>query len=457
MTPKEKIDAFLRAELDKEQALTDPRVRFLAGKARELYWTLSRLVGLSRLHDGRWRRPGQAEAESLRPVLDGDIPAPPEQGRLLIDVTATHRYRKHTGVQRVVREIARACVESGSGLPVFIEDGRLYSHFRHQRLPDEVMMGAGDKLLLLDSGWGFFDEYPPLMDSARLAGARVVGCLYDIIPLLYPDAAESANGRSFAVWFETVLMKCDALMCISKSVADDLVGHLRDTGREAPANMQIGWWPLGADFRAPPDATPSARALEITASPTPYFMSVGTLEPRKAYPVALAAFEKLWADGRDLRYVIVGRPGWNTRALQRRIRRHAEYGRRLIWLDNASDADLFHLYRHARALVFPSFAEGFGMPLVEAAHHGARVIASDIPVFREIGGDHVTYFPLLDAAALAERIGEAQAVANAVQPTKVANWRESAAILADIVRNEKYQIDAATLQNAMRAPASELN
>jgi len=454
MKPREKIDAFLRAELDKELALTDPRVRFIAARARELYWTLSRAVGLSRLHDGRWRKPDEAEAETLRPVLDGEISAPPSQGRLLIDVTATHRYRKHTGVQRVVREIARACVESGSGLPVFIEDGRLFSHFKHMRLPDRIEFSAGDKLLLLDSGWGFYDEYPPVLEAARRVGASVVGCLYDIIPLLYPAATESANGRSFGMWFETVLTQCDALVCISKSVADDLIDYLCETGRAAPVNMRLGWWRLGADFRAPPDAAPSVRVTEIAAQPTPYFMSVGTLEPRKAYPVALSAFEKLWAEGRDLRYVIVGRPGWNTRALQRRTRKHAEFGRRLFWLDNAGDADLFHLYRHARALVFPSFAEGFGMPLVEAAHHGAPVIASDIPVFREIGGDHVTYFPLLDADALAERLKEALTSAKVVRRPDVVSWRESAAMLSDIVRNDRYQIDAAALQNAIAARAS---
>jgi len=446
MKPKERIEAFLRAELDKELALTDPRVRFIAARAQELYWTLSRLLGLSRLHDGRWRKPSDAKARSLRPVLEGEIPPPASKGRLLIDVTATHRYQKQTGVQRVVREIARACVESGSGVPVYIEDGRLFSHFKHARLPYEIEFNDGDRFLLLDSGWGFYEEYPPLLEAARRAGAGTIGCLYDIIPVLYPAATELANGRSFVAWLENVLMKCDALICISKSVADDFIDYLRETGRPAPKDMQIGWWPLGADFRAPPNAAPSTCASGIASASTPFFMSVGTLEPRKAYPVALTAFEKLWADGRDLRYVIVGRPGWNTRALQRRIRTHPEFGRRLFWLDDASDADLFHLYGHARALVFPSFAEGFGMPLVEAAHHRAPVIASDIPVFREIGGEDVIYFPLLDADALAARICEALSSAKTARLPDVVSWRESAAMLSQMLRDDKYQINSTTLQ-----------
>ena len=70
------------------------------------------------------------KAQALRTRLEGDIPPPAAHNRLLIDMTATHRFRGHTGVQRVVREIARACVESGEALPVYLEAGRLYGHFQ---------------------------------------------------------------------------------------------------------------------------------------------------------------------------------------------------------------------------------------------------------------------------------------------------------------------------------------
>jgi alpha-1,2-rhamnosyltransferase len=125
--------------------------------------------------------------------------------------------------------------------------------------------------------------------------------------------------------------------------------------------------------------------------------------------------------------------------------RHAEYGRRLFWLDNASDADLFHLYPRARALVFPSFVEGFGMPLVEALRHGARVIASDIPVFREIGRDDVAYFDLLDAGSLAARIREALSSDHvAARRPEVIGWAESAATLTRLIQRDAYQLRPAT-------------
>ncbi|MBI5011604.1 MAG: glycosyltransferase family 1 protein, partial [Methylocystis sp.] len=101
---KEKIDAYLLKELhrelsDIEQYDVDPRTRFIYGKALEFYWTLSRLFGLGRLHDGRWRKPDAVKAQALRTRLEGDIQAPAARKRLLIDMTATHRFRGHTGVQ----------------------------------------------------------------------------------------------------------------------------------------------------------------------------------------------------------------------------------------------------------------------------------------------------------------------------------------------------------------------
>jgi glycosyltransferase involved in cell wall biosynthesis len=440
MTSKDEINAWLRAALDSERGRYPAAVRYLAERARELYWTVSAFVGLSRLHDGKWRPPSPALAENMRPILAGDIPSPPAHGRLLIDVTATHRYGKRSGIQRVVREIALAAVRAGDGLPVFVEGGRLFSHFRHPALPETIEPGAGDILLLLDSGWGFWPEYPPLMAAARAAGARVVGCVYDLIPLDYPDATETANRMGFEQWFAHVLMRCDALVCISRSVADALVDRLRDDGL-APSPLRIGYWPLGADFQFPVGSRPSARVQALLDEPSPFFLSVGTVEPRKAYPVALDAFERLWAEGANCRYVIVGRPGWNTDALQKQIRGHKAAGRKLVWLDDAEDAELAALYVSARALVFPSVAEGFGMPLVEALMRGVPVIASDIPVFREVGGVTALYFPALDSRALAVALLRAlEGLPPPAAPT-VVTWRESAARLAALVKGDLYQID----------------
>jgi alpha-1,2-rhamnosyltransferase len=125
--------------------------------------------------------------------------------------------------------------------------------------------------------------------------------------------------------------------------------------------------------------------------------------------------------------------------LARRIVSHAEFGRRLFWLKDASDAELRDLYEHARALIFPSVAEGFGLALIEAAHYGLPIIASDIPVFREIGGDAISYFDVADSEMLSGRTRECLAAAKTRPSIPFMTWRESTEGLLDIIETSAYQ------------------
>lgn len=443
MMQKARIEAFLREELDREHRQDHPLFIYLKSKAQEFVWTLSRVFGFSRWHDGRWRTPDPHQASALRSDLFGDIPAPALTRRIFIDMTATHRYQKHTGVQRVVREIARVCVMAGSAIPIFIEDGRIFSHFRHKNLPDEFDLRAGDRIFLLDSGWGSWQEYLSLIAKVRATEAKLIGCLYDIIPLLYPDAVEEANCAAFHQWFARVLSQCDALICISKSVALDYLAYIQETPVQDSCTCQLGWFPLGADFDAKNNIAPTPEVEEFIKHNQNFFLSVGTIEPRKAYPIALGAFEKLWAQGDERVYVIVGRAGWRTSALQKAIKSHSEYGRRLYWFADANDADLRLFYQRARALVFPSFAEGFGMPLVEALYYGVSVIASDIPVFREVGDEDVRYFSLLDADSLQKQILATEQMVKKQGRQHLISWQESASHLIDMIDHENYQINQA--------------
>jgi alpha-1,2-rhamnosyltransferase len=127
------------------------------------------------------------------------------------------------------------------------------------------------------------------------------------------------------------------------------------------------------------------------------------------------------------------------------LRQHEEKGRRLFWLDDASDADLRHLYRETCAAVFTAFAEGFGLPLVEAAQCGAPIIASDIPQFHELGGSDVRYFNLLDSASLADAL--MQALSDEKRPPCVATltWRESTIELIGLLRSGAYQMEVSAI------------
>ena len=138
----------------------------------------------------------------------------------------------------------------------------------------------------------------------------------------------------------------------------------------------------------PADATHVLQKIKNNVS----FLMVGTVEPRKGHVQALEAFELLWQEGHKCQLVIVGKPGWNVEQLVFKLNDHEELGRRLFWLQGISDEYLSLLYEGATCLLAASEAEGFGLPLIEAAKSKLPILARDIPVFREVAGNSADYF-----------------------------------------------------------------
>ena len=116
---------------------------------------------------------------------------------------------------------------------------------------------------------------------------------------------------------------------------------------------------------------------------------------------------------------------------------------KLILIEQPTDADVLHLYERAEGLLFISKGEGFGLPLVEAAHHGTPIICSDIPVFREIAGEFATYVSREDASSLAadlELWWEAKLRGEVADTTKMPRltWEQSAADLLSVVLDDNW-------------------
>ena len=175
---------------------------------------------------------------------------------------------------------------------------------------------------------------------------------------------------------------------------------------------------------------------------------VGTVEPRKGHAQALAAFELLWRDGADVNLIVVGKQGWLVDKLAARLHGHPKNGRRLFWLPGVSDEMLLALYERCAALLAASEAEGFGLPLIEAAQHKTAVIARDIPVFREVAGVHAYYFSGLDAGALAGAVDawlgmyrKGTAPASGAMPCLT--WKQSARQVIDAVEGRRWYREVA--------------
>lgn len=326
--------------------------------------------------------------------------------RLLVDVSVIIRSDAATGIQRVVRavwsELIRRSGPDFVVVPVFASHRAGYAYaptdFLSSRVPavgaEPVAAGPGDMFLGLDLAAHLLPKYREQICAWKQSGASLHVLVYDVLPLSRPEWFSPATVRHFRKWFDLLASEVDQAICISDKVVEDVKRQLQ--GRKG-SRLLISRIPMGADINA---SVPSqgvdehvATVLEQMRS-QPTVLMVGTIEPRKGYDVALAAFEHLWRalpdQAPDL--VIVGRGGWKTAALQERIRSHPEHLRRLHWIEGASDEALCLFYDACRCLLIASRDEGFGLPLIEASAHGRHILARDLPVFHEQGLPNASFF-----------------------------------------------------------------
>jgi len=275
-----------------------------------------------------------------------------------------------------------------------------------------VRPGRGDMLLLTDTIW----DTPEVWDGVRRSasrGAMVGAIVYDLIPLRFPELYGAYVAKIFKDWITKVAYYSDFLMCISEAVWEDTKDYLKTNRVRNGRGEELrgGFFRLGVGLDAPADSIKVrpelARLYANDASQNPYLV-VGSFDPRKDLGTVVRAFEWLWAGGSQAKLVTVGRPYTGSSPLERLVAEHPEQGRRLISLQDVEDAELDYCYRRSAALITASYAEGFNLPIVESLQRGRPVLAGDIPVHREVGGDFAHYFPCGQPGKLAELITRQQ-------------------------------------------------
>ena len=208
----------------------------------------------------------------------------------------------------------------------------------------------------------------------KKTGVRPVYFVHDLIPITHPQFCRSGEQEKHQRRMLTVLETAAGIIGNSQATLDDLAHFARQSGREMPPSI-TGW--LGTEV-------PPANGNGATEPPT--FVALGTIEARKNHMLLLDVWSRLARseEGPPPKLLLIGQRGWECADVFGRLDKK-EFGGSVIELNACSDQQLFDHLAGARALLFPSFAEGFGLPLTEALASGTPVIASDLPVFREIG------------------------------------------------------------------------
>jgi glycosyltransferase involved in cell wall biosynthesis len=225
--------------------------------------------------------------------------------------------------------------------------------------------------------------------------ARFTCLIHDLIPIEYPEYAKPGQAANHLRRIETVARFADALIVNSECTRDSLQPYLDRTGRKPSVLVA----PFGIDL-------PAGSDLEPTAYERPYFVYVSTIEARKNHLLLLNIWRRFGQELGDAapRLVLIGQRGWETENVVDMLERCPALEGLVIEHNSLSDAEMVPLIRGARAMLLPSFAEGFGFPVIEALGLGLPVLCSDIPALRETGVNVPEYLDPLDGLGWREAI-----------------------------------------------------
>ena len=270
-------------------------------------------------------------------------------------------------------------------------------------------LNKGDTLFLLDSTW----HLKRIWKSIRYVhknGVIIGFCLYDLFPLRYPQFCDVNLVKSFEYWLDQVVKYSEFSVTISKYVGEDLKSYLKENNKlnskcfKKCAHFKLG---VNLDLKLKDQEIRSKvkNIFENNHDGKPYLM-VSTIEPRKNHKYLLDVFDILWNREYNVNLLIIGKVGWKCDEIINRIKNHPKFRKRLFVYHDINDTELLYCYKNAKALVFPSLAEGFGLPIVEALSKGLPVFASDIPTHKEVGSNFCIFFDLNNPIDLVEKMIE---------------------------------------------------
>lgn len=240
--------------------------------------------------------------------------------------------------------------------------------------------------LYLNIGHTGLDD-PTLGDWIARHGLRAVYLVHDLIPIDTPEFCRAGEAERHIRRMTNALASASGIIGNSRATLDGLSAFAERNGLPRPPMVPA--WLAGDTLPMIALAPPP---------PRPYFVSVGTIEGRKNHILLLRLWKRLAKRMGEAapRLMLVGQRGWEADHALAMLDRCAALDGAVVELGRCGDAELARLLIGARALLMPSFAEGFGMPVIEALQLGTPVIATDLPVFREIAGDIPTYLPSYD-------------------------------------------------------------
>lgn len=330
--------------------------------------------------------------------------------KIYIDVSNLILVNYITGIQRVVREVTTRMLErsdldiillnyvSGTDKFYIVDNSSFYDYFK-AKAPNKPRFNMQNPITVKDfePGSAFFDfdstwnspyKRSTLLPELKKQGLKIITYVYDIIPVTNPEYCHSNTIYNFLDYLGATLKHSNAIIASTQSTLDE-IDKLASELHIVPPAGSISW--LGSDFQKEARSEKIQKEAIDAAGIRKYILTVGTIEPRKNHKVLLDAFDQELF-GENLSLIFAGRIGWNIEEFEKRVRKHPQFNKKLFMLTDLNDASIDYLYQNALFVAFPTYNEGFGLPMIEAFERKTPVIASDCDVLKEVGGDFCEYF-----------------------------------------------------------------
>ena len=256
------------------------------------------------------------------------------------------------------------------------------------------------------------DDYVTMLRQQRV---KPIFMVHDLIPLTHPQYCRAGEHDRHLTRLRNAVRVASGIVCNSQATLD---------GLRVLCDQQNWVLPPAVVALLAPEPLKAVQLTRPMAAP--YFVYVSTIEPRKNHLMILKVWQQLAAQLGDNapHLVIIGQRGWDYGEVVHLLTDPA-LKRLVVEIPACTDPEMVNYLQHARAMVFPSFTEGFGMPVVEALALGLPVIASDLPVFWEFAGDIPDYIDVSDEARWASTITNYAAAGSslrAAQLTRMENY-----------------------------------
>jgi glycosyltransferase involved in cell wall biosynthesis len=273
-----------------------------------------------------------------------------------------------------------------------------------QRLIAEIREGAtlfrlatGDTYLILGAFWDFLGN-PSWLSGMRQRGVLIGAYLYDLIPITHPQYCAPGSTENFAITFAEMVRLLDFALTISAFVADEVRAYLRihDVRSFPVMPVRLAHVLHFVGHEPTRKSTPQAIGIQHLAG-RDFVLCVCTIEARKNHLYLFSIWERMLDAGIDVPHLVfVGREGWQIDMLKGQLDRTNYLGGRVHILSGVGDMELADLYDRCLFTAFPSFVEGWGLPVGESLAHGKVCVASSTTSIPEVGGEFAIYVDPFD-------------------------------------------------------------